>query len=374
MTLKAINIAELRALARRRLPRMVFDYLEGGAEDERGLQENIDAFARLKFRPKRFIDVSKRSMARELFGFSAQAPLVVAPTGLNGIMWPDGDLALARAAKRAGVPFALSTASNARIEDVAKVGGELWFQLYVVHRRLAQALVERARNAGVKVLMLTVDLAVNGKRERDARNGFSFPFKYSPRVLWDGATHPRWALDFVRHGAPVMANLAAAGAQDLETQAALLRREMDATFDWDALKALRERWTGTLLVKGVLTSEDALRCFALGIDGVIVSNHGGRQVDSLPAPIDALARMRASGLYLVDGGVRRGADIVKAVALGARAVLVGRAALYGLATAGEEGAVRALEILKDEIDRTLALIGCPDLGDIGPTFLERGES
>jgi (S)-mandelate dehydrogenase len=366
----AINVADLRRLARGRLPRLVFDYLEGGAEDERGLAENVAAFARYKFRPRRLVDVSRRSMARELFAFRAAAPLVVGPTGLNGILWPDGDLALARAAKRAGVPFALSTASNARIEDVAKVGGELWFQLYVVHRRLAEGLVARASAVGVNVLVLTVDVAVNGKRERDARNGFSFPFKYTPRTLWDGATHPRWALDFVKHGAPTMANLAAADARDLEAQAALLRREMDATFDWDALKALRDRWPKTLLVKGVLAPEDAERCFSLGVDGVIVSNHGGRQVDSLPAPIDALARMPAAGGYWVDGGVRRGADIVKAVALGARGVLLGRAALYGLAAAGEEGAFRAIEILKDEIDRTLALIGCPDVEGLGRGCLD----
>ena len=357
-------IEDLKAGAKRRLPRMVFDYLEGGAEDERSIRENVEAFSRIRFAPKRLVDVSRRSIARSILGRAAKAPFVVGPTGLNGIFWPDGDLELARAARAAGVPFALSTAANASIEQVAKIGGDLWFQLYVVHRGLADRLVERAERADFSTLILTVDVAVNGKRERDLRNGFAFPFRYSPRTVWDGVTHPAWSFNLLRHGMPKMANLAADGATSLEAQAALLKREMDASFDWDALARLRDKWPRRLLVKGILDPGDVARCFSIGVDGVVISNHGGRQVDSLRAPIEVLPELRGLGPMFMDGGVRRGADIVKAVAARAQAALLGRSVLYGLAANGQAGAALAIQILIDEIDRTLALIGCPSINDL----------
>ena len=365
----AFSIADLRARAKRRLPKMVFDYLEGGAEDERSIAENVAAFSRIRFVPKRLVDVSRRSIARSILGAKAEAPFVVGPTGLNGIFWPDGDLALARAAQKAGVPFALSTASNAAIEDVAGIGGDLWFQLYVVHRSLAEGLVARAERAQCSTLILTVDVAVNGKRERDLRNGFAFPFRYHARTLWDALTHPDWTARLLLHGMPIMANLAADGATSLEAQTALLRRQMDASFDWDALARLRDRWPRRLLVKGVLDSDDVARCFTLGVDGVIVSNHGGRQIDSFRAPIEALPGLVGRGPVLMDGGLRRGADIVKAIAAGAEAVLLGRSVLYGLAADGEAGAALAIRILKDEIDRTLALIGCASVDELTPAHI-----
>ena len=363
---KVFTIGDLKTRAKQRLPRMVFDYLEGGAEDERSIEENVAAFNRVRFVPKRLVDVSRRSIACPILGLLAQAPFVVGPTGLNAIFWPDGDLELARAAREAGVPFALSTAANASLEQVAKIGGDLWFQLYVVRRDLAAKLVERAERANFSTLILTVDVAVNGKRERDLRNGFAFPFRYSTRTIWDGLSHPAWTVNLLRHGMPKMVNLAADGSTGLEAQAALLRREMDDSFDWDALARLRDNWPRRLLVKGILDPRDAARCFSLGVDGVIVSNHGGRQVDSLMAPIEALSGMRGLGLgpLLVDGGVRRGADIVKAVAAGAQAVLLGRSVLYGLAANGHAGAASAIQILKDEIDQTLALIGCPSINNL----------
>jgi (S)-mandelate dehydrogenase len=304
-------------------------------------------------------------------------PLVIAPTGLNGALWPDGDVLLARAAARAGIPFALSTASNATIEDVAnRAGGELWFQLYVVQRALAEALTKRALAAEYKTLVLTVDVPVNGKRERDMRNGFAIPFRYSPRAVLDGALHPDWLLRQLRHGLPELANFAGAGSHDVNAQAALMNRQMDASFAWDDLKALRDAWPHTFLVKGLLRAEDAERCLQLGADGVIISNHGARQLEDVAAPIEKLPGFaaRIDRPILIDSGFRRGADVVKALALGARAVLLGRATLYGLATRGEEGVADVLRILRQEIDTTLALIGCARAADLSPAFIQDGKA
>ncbi|MBR0725579.1 alpha-hydroxy-acid oxidizing protein [Bradyrhizobium manausense] len=364
-----ISIADLRRLARRRLPRMVFDYLEGGAEDEGGIVRNVEAFRKIRLMPHRLVDVSERSTAVELLGKKAAAPIVVGPTGLNGAFWPNGDIALARAAAKAGVPFALSTASNATIENVAAVGGRLWFQLYVVHRELAANLVRRASQAGCEALILTVDVPVNGKRERDLRNGFQMPLRYSPRTIFDILTHPRWASGILASGALKLANLATTTASSLDAQTALLRREMDASFCWDDLARLRDVWPRRLIVKGICAPHDAARCFEIGADAVVVSNHGGRQLDDAPAPISILESFQGLGPVLIDGGIRRGSDIVKALASGAHGVLVGRSILYGLAARGETGATKAISILVEEIDRTLALVGCPDASRLSSAFV-----
>lgn len=374
---KPRNVEDYRRLAATRLPRMVFDYLDGGAEGERGLRRNLAAFERICFEPRRLLDVSQRDLSIELFGRRLPCPLVIAPTGLNGALWPDGDVLLARAAASAGIPFALSTASNATIEDVAeRAGGELWFQLYVVQRALAEALAKRALAAGYRTLVLTVDVPVNGKRERDMRNGFAIPFRYTPKAMLDGVLHPGWLLRQLRHGLPELANFAGAGSTDVNAQAALMNRQMDASFAWDDLKALRDAWPHTLLVKGLLHPEDAEQCVQLGADGVIISNHGARQLEDVAAPIEKVAGFaaRADRPILVDSGFRRGADVVKALAFGARAVLLGRATLYGLAARGEEGVADVLRILSQEIDTTLALIGCARAADLSPAFLEGGRT
>jgi len=369
---KPVNVADFRTLAKKRLPKIVFDYLEGGAEDETGLQHNRDVYHAMKFQPKRLVDVSKRNLQTSLFGKPMTAPLIIAPTGLNGIFWPDGDIALARAAGRFGIPFALSTASTASIEQVAKAAtGELWFQLYVVHRKLAELLVKRALAAGYTTLILTTDVGVNGKRERDMRNGFGMPMRYSLRTIADGALHPRWSLDLLRHGMPQLANFASADVKDTELQAALMSRQMDASFAWDDLKWLRDLWPHTLLIKGISRADDAQRCIALGADGVILSNHGGRQLDSAIAPFEALRETvsRVDAPVLIDSGIRRGSDVVKAVAMGAKAALLGRATLYGLAARGEQGVESVLSIMKSEIDTTLAQIGCADINRLSRDYL-----
>lgn len=360
----AFSVDGFRLLAQRRLPKMVFDYLEGGADDEKCLQRNRDAFDQWEFNPRRLVDVARRDLSVKIFDAVQPLPLMVAPMGLNGAFWPKGDLALAQAARKAGIPFILSTAANASIEEVAdKAGGDLWFQLYVVHPSLADQLVARALAAGYRTLVLTTDVAVNGKRERDLRSGFGLPFKYTPKVMLDGVLHPRWSLSLLAGGMPQMANFANQDANNVELQAALLSRKMDASFDWDSLKRLRDIWPHRLLVKGILHPDDAARCIELGADGVILSNHGGRQLDSSCSPMSVLQEIAKvlPGQVLVDSGFRRGSDIVKAMALGAGGVLIGRPLLYGLAAAGEEGVSEVLSILKDEMDRTLANMGCASM-------------
>ncbi len=356
---RRINVCDFREAARRRLPRFIFDYVDGGAEDEVALRENRDAFERVKITPRFLNDVSVRDQSIDWFGARLPTPMVLAPTGLNGLLWHNGDIALARAAHRMGIPFALSTASNSSIEDVARNShGDLWFQLYVMNRNLADDLVDRAHAANYSHLVLTVDVPLSGRRERDERNGFAMPFKFRPATVVDIIGHPRWLWGVGRRGAPAMANLATAVLSDPNAQAALLSRKMDASFGWDDLKRLRDRWPRRLLVKGMLHLDDAKRAVALGVDGVIVSNHGGRQLDSAPASLTALNRFTdIQAPKILDGGIRRGSDILKALDAGASAVMVGRAALYGLASDGEDGAAEVLRLLKEELDRTMALAG-----------------
>lgn len=367
------NIADLRERARRRLPRMVFEYLDGGAEDEVTLRANRAAFEAVQLRPRLLRDAARREQGIRLLGEDWRSPMAVAPVGLAGVFWPRADVLVAKAAASAGIPYILSTASSATLEDVAReAGGNLWFQLYVISRALADGLVERALAAGYRTLVLTIDVPVSGYRERDLRNGFSQPFRVTPRTAFDVARHPGWLWQILRHGAPQLANLAGVNATDADSQAALLKRQMDASYDWSALARLRDRWPHRLLVKGVLHPEDARAAFALGVDGVILSNHGGRQLDgavSALAILPEVAALAQGKPVLVDGGVRRGVDVVKARALGADAVLVGRAVQYGVAADGEAGAARALGMLREEIDRVMALCGLADIAQAGPGLI-----
>jgi (S)-mandelate dehydrogenase len=370
----AINVDDFRERARRRLPRLVFDYLEGGADDEICLRRNRAALEALHLRPTLLQDVSTIDTSVELFGQRLPLPLAVAPTGLNALIWPDGDLALAHAAAAAGIPFALSTASNARLERIPlEAGGINWFQLYVMgDRSLAERMMRRARDAGYAALILTADVPVSGYRERDLRNGFKLPFKYSPAMLLDAACHPRWMLGLLRGGMPGFANLSDpdSGPASAQTQAALLSRAMDRTLKWDGIKWVRQHWPGPLLLKGVLTEADARRAVERGVDGLIVSNHGGRQLDSAQPTIEVLPEIVhavAGGVpVLVDGGFRRGSDIVKALALGARAVLLGRAPLYGLGADGARGALEVLRLLGEELVRTMTLMGATSVEQLKP--------
>ena len=370
---RPLNVADYQKMAQRRLPAIVWDFLEGGAEDEQGLAYNRSVFDRYRFEPRRLRNVGRRTVSTSLLDRPAAAPLVIAPTGVNGLFWPKGDLILAQAAARAGIPFVLSTASSMTLEEVAQQSdGDRWFQLYVVRPEFADALVIRALEHDYTTLVVTVDVTVNGARERDQRNGFGLPMRYSPSIIWDGVRHPRWSMALLRNGMPQLANFTTFAGDDPEVQQAVMRREMDATFDWQALERLRERWPRKLLVKGILSPVDAAKCVQLGADGVILSNHGGRQLDALVSPMDVLASTAEAipgATVLADSGFRRGADVLKALALGAQGVLLGRATLYGLAAAGRLGVDHVIDLLKSEIDRSLALLGCASVGDLNPAMV-----
>ena len=377
--MKAYSIEDLRRQARRRLPRAVFDFIDGGAEDENTLRDNRAAFARSRLAPKVLVDVSTIDAGATILGAPSRLPIAIAPTGVVGFGWRGGDLAIARAAAAFGMPYSLSMFATASIERIAREApGRLWFQAYFLKQRdYTLGLIERARRAGYEALIVTADVPVGGKRERDYRNDFSVPFHFTPKNLVDFALHPGWALPMLMRGMPVMENLTglAPEARDTAALASSVARSNDAALDWDALKMVRDRWPGKLLVKGILRPDDAEQAVAAGCEGVIVSNHGGRQLDGAVAALDALPPIvRAVGgraAVLLDGGVRRGVDVVKALAGGAQAVLVGRAALYGVCAAGEAGAMRALDILSDELVRAMQLSGVRRVSEIGPGLLAR---
>lgn len=366
-------VKDYRALARRRLSRFAFDYLDGGAEDGRTLLRNRAAYEQLLFRPRVLQDVTRVDASVQVFGQTLAMPAVVGPTGLNGLYWPRAEEVLARAAHAAGLPFAMSTASTSLLESVREAtDGDLWLQLYVQQdRRIAEDMMRRARALGFSTLMLTVDTMVHGKRDHDVRNGFRMPLRLTPKLLLDLATHPRWCARMLRQGgSPQLVNLArSAGVKaELQAQAAAMSRQMDMSLDWRAVDWLRKHWPGPVLLKGVLSVEDARTARRHGVDGVILSNHGGRQLESAPSPLEILPEVVdavGAGLDIfVDSGIRRGSDIAKARALGAKAVLLGRAPLYGLAAQGPQGVTDVLQMLRDEFEITLRLLGVPRAADL----------
>lgn len=377
----AYNIEDLRRLAQRRLPRVAWDYLERGAEDDVTLAANRAAFERIHFQPRTLVDVSDRTLRHELFGKTYSAPFGIAPTGAAGLYCFDADIALARAAQAAGVPFVLSTASFVAMERVAReAGGSQWFQLYMSKDRDAAArLVRRALDAGFEALVVTTDVPVGANREYNLRNGFAIPFRINARNVADGLLHPRWlAQVFLRtllsDGVPRFRNVDSnVGGRIIAQDLSAFRARRDA-LDWSDIAWLRTVWPRQLLVKGILTVADARLALQHGADGVVVSNHGGRQLDGALAAIDALPAIAAAvGEHmpvLFDSGVRRGSDIVKALALGADFVFTGRATLYGAAAGGEAGVARALELLRTETDRVLALLGCNSVAALDRNCLQ----
>lgn len=358
---RAASIGDLRAMAKKRVPRFAFDYLDGGAEDESNLARNRAAFAAIRLTPRYLADVSAVSLATEIFGRSYAAPFGVAPIGILNVIWPGADLALARLAARERIPYVASTAASTSLEALAEAAdGHGWFQLYVANEDAVTAdVLRRARAAGYEVLMVTVDVPTPAKRERDLRNGLRVPFRLTPRIAADLALHPRWTLSSLFAGRPGLANLASGpGARSLAELQQLLMR---ASLSWQDLKRIRDAWPGRLLVKGILDAGDATRCVAAGCDGIVVSNHGGRQADYAPATIEALPAIAAAVgdavPVLVDSGIRRGADMIRARALGARFCLLGRAFGYGVGAAGAAGAQRAFDIVRDELAGALGQLG-----------------
>jgi isopentenyl diphosphate isomerase/L-lactate dehydrogenase-like FMN-dependent dehydrogenase len=344
------------------------------------MARNRTAFDAVTFRPRVLRGVHQVDSSTEIFGSKVPFPLAVAPTGAAGLMWHKGDLALARAAAAAGVPFTISSASTMDLEQIALAGGRLWFQLYLWEdRSLSHAVLERAWQAGCKTLFVTLDLPVPPNREYIQRNGFGTPFKLNARNTWDVLRHPRWLAGVMGRyalggGVPSQANLPdrlRAKVTKGAPPGALFKQD---DLDWDGVKQLRERWPGQFVLKGILHPEDAEQALAMGADGIVVSNHGGRALDSSIATHAALPAIRAAVAtrmtMLLDSGVRRGSDVVKAVALGADAVLAGRAPLYGLAAYGQAGVARAIEVLQSETIRTMAMLGARDIAEVKAAALD----
>ena len=380
----AHNIFDLRDMAKRRLPKWLFEFVDRGTEEEVALRNNREAFERIQFRPRMLVDVSGRKLDTTLFGKEHKMPIGIAPTGAAGMMWYKGELELARAARDAGVPFSLATGSITSMEEIAgDVGGTLWMQLYMwADRKLSHQLVRRASAAGFEALLVTVDGAVAGNREYNRRNGFSVPFSYNSKNTFDVLSHPRWMLNVLGRyiangGMPERVNFPDELKGKITTAYGGNKETRSDSLNWDDLKALRDIWPGKLLVKGLLHPDDAAKSVECGADGIIVSNHGGRNCDAAPAPIEVLPEIvKAVGdrtTIVFDSGVRRGSDVVKALALGAKFVLIGRSTLYGTAAAGYDGASRALDIYRGEISRGMANISCNAVSEIGPQHVAIGQ-
>lgn len=376
---RAANIDDLRLIAKRRLPGGIFDYIDGGAEDETSLLNNREAFQRYEFVPRILRDVSGIDTSTTFLGRTLTSPIIFSPTGFTRIAHSDGELAVARVAAQHQLPYCLSTLSTRSIEEVASASnGPKWFQVYVWRdRALVHDMLQRAEANGYEAIMLTVDTAVLGRRERDVRRGFTLPPKLGPGTIIDGITHPAWTWDFVRHDPITFANISGAAGREAGTAVTLsdfISEQFDPALSWDDIAWFRERWKGHIILKGVQSVADAVLAQQHGVDAVALSNHGGRQLDGAPAPIDLIAPVaqatNGSLPIICDGGVRRGGDILKAIALGASVCTMGRSYLYGLGAAGEAGVEKAYNMLESELHRSMALTGVRSIAEINPSLLQ----
>jgi L-lactate dehydrogenase (cytochrome) len=376
---RAASVADLRRIARRRLPGGCFDYIDGGAEDERTLAANVDAFATTRFRPRVLRGLETIDMTTSILGAPSELPLVLAPTGFSRIADPQGELAVARAAARAGIPYTLSTLGTRSIEEVRAVSdGRLWFQVYAWRdRELVAEMVQRAAANDYEALVLTVDTAVFGRRERDVRRGFSLPPTLGPSTIIDGILHPAWTLAFLRNEPIRFANVIGRSVGDGSSPINLsdyINAQFDPALSWADIDWLRSIWDGRIVVKGIQSVADAVIAADLGVDAIALSNHGGRQLDGSPATFSLVAPVADAVTgrteIICDGGIRRGSDIVKALAAGADAVMAGRAYLYALAAAGETGVDTLLGWWREDIRRTMSLIGAGSFAQLDRSFLE----
>jgi isopentenyl diphosphate isomerase/L-lactate dehydrogenase-like FMN-dependent dehydrogenase len=376
----ALNFAELRRGAQRTLPRAIFEYIDRGTEDESGMNHNRRAFEQKRIAPRILQGGSPRSTSTQLFGKALAMPIVVAPTACAGLVWYKGEIALAKAAARAGIAFCAATEAITDVEEIASnSSADLWFQLYLwEHPSLSEALVERAKQAGAETLVLTVDTPVYANREYNVRNGMGMPFKYSARNTLDVMCHPQWLAKvlgryMINGGAPSFANYPLAYRKTILGGGSTQRLEHTPNLTWQDVARLRDIWKGNLVLKGIVRADDALRAIDHGVDGVVVSNHGARNLDSAVAPIDALPAVveAAAGrlTILMDSNIQRGSDIFKALALGAQAVMVGRAFLYGTAMGGEAGALYTAQMLRRELDLTMGNSGARHVGEINRQLL-----
>ena len=372
------NVSDLRKISKRRLPGGVFDYIDGAAEDELTLHRNSAAFQNVEFKPRVFRDVSSISLKSTLFGEELDFPLVMAPTGFGRIANSQGELAVARAADRAGIPYTLSTLGTRSIEEIAAVSkGRKWFQVYVWRdRELVREMLERAIAADFEAIQITVDTAITGRRERDVKHGFTLPPKIGLGTIVDGALHPGWTWDFITAEPISFANVngkIVGDGSDPITLADYINSQFDPSLSWNDLEWFRSIWKGPIIIKGIQTVEDAKIAADMGIEGIALSNHGGRQLDGAPAPFELLESVVQSVggeiEIICDGGVRRGSDIAKALALGANACMIGRAYLYGLGAGGERGVDFVLDHLREGLKRTMMLCGVASLSELKPELL-----
>ena len=367
------HIGDLKELARRRVPRMFYDYADSGAWSESTYRDNEEAFRKYRLRQRVAVNIDNRSLATRMVGQDVSMPVALAPVGMTGMQHADGEILAARAAEQAGVPFTLSTMSICSIEDVAAATSKpFWFQLYVMRdRTYIERLIARAKAAGCSALVLTLDLQILGQRHKDVRNGLSTPPRLTPRTLAHLMTRPRWCLGMLRTKRRTFGNIVghAPGADNLRSLSEWTHAQFDPTLDWESIRWVRKFWDGPLILKGINDVEDARIAAGIGADAIIVSNHGGRQLDGAPASIDVLAAIAdAVGTrieVLFDGGIRSGQDVMKAIALGAKGTFIGRAYVYGLGAMGREGVTLALEIIRKELDITMALCGETDIRNVG---------
>ncbi len=372
------SIADLRRLAARRLPRAVFDYIDGAADDEQTLGRNLSAFDRWQLVPEVLQDVSEIDTAVRVQGADISMPFLLSPTGMNRLFHHEGERAVGAAAAAAGTAYSLSSVSSVSIEDLAAVcGGPKWFQIYVwKDRGLVREFIERCKAADYQALCLTVDVAVTGNRERDYRNGLTIPMDFRPGLLLDFASSPYWWWHKITTPKVTFANVvgkAPAAGDDLTSLFDYINAQFDRSVTWDDAEAMMAQWDGKFLIKGILSAADAVRAVEAGATGIVVSNHGGRQLDGVPAPVEVLPEIvdavAGRAEVILDGGIRRGTDVLKALALGATACMAGRPYLFGLAAGGEPGVARALEILRTEIVRDMTLLGVPQISDIDQRHL-----
>ncbi|QRI61581.1 alpha-hydroxy-acid oxidizing protein (plasmid) [Shinella sp. PSBB067] len=376
---QALTIADLKERARRRVPKMFFDYADSGAWTEGTYRANEDDFHKVKLRQRVLVDMRDRSLESEMIGEKVSMPVALAPTGMTGMQHADGEMLAAQAAEEFGVPFTLSTMSICSIEDVRSVTTKpFWFQLYVMQDKdFVHNLIDRAKAAGCSALVLTLDLQILGQRHKDLRNGLSAPPRFTPKHLWQMATRPFWCLDMLGTRRRTFGNIVghAKGVTDLSSLSSWTTEQFDPQLSWKDIEWIRERWGGKLILKGILDEEDARMSLGSGADAIIVSNHGGRQLDGAASSISMLPRIvDAVGDKMevhLDGGIRSGQDVLKALCYGARGTYIGRPFLYGLGAGGKAGVRRALEIIRRELDITMALCGERDVKNLSRNNLHR---
>lgn len=376
---RALTFADLRLMAKARLPKPIFDYVDGGGESELTLEWNRSAFDPIAFRPRTVAAIADRSLATSFFGRGSSAPFGICPMGGLGTLWPQADIINARVAARAGIPFVLASGAGSSIEQVAEAvpDGRRWFQLYVfTDQALNKRLLGRAAAAGFEALVVTTDTQLNPKRIRDIRNGFNLPMKLTPKNLLEFASRPRWLWNIARDPkSALMGNLVPELGADPTAGKAFdfFRANRRRSVGWEDLKPLRDAWKGPMLLKGIVTAEETAKALALGVDGIMVSNHGGRNLDGTLPTIEALSDVVAAAggriPVFLDSGIRRGADIAKALALGARAAFIGRPVAFALAAAGEAGVEHVLAMLHDETDRVLGFLGCSRVDQLDPSYV-----